>query len=815
MELTPAERVKLNAAIVNAAKTGQPLAGELQSLYNRAAQFEAAKQQQLAQQATQFSAEKASQIAAENYANRGPAGLLNPGFPTRNIPFTTKDPNRNQAQTGLIKNVDWGFAQGPTSDLPVTDFEELYPKRVPVLNVQNTDYAPNVAPFGKEFDFTEAPVDIKDTKTVNERAQRFLDQYFPGQKPGQAQVINPQTYQPYGNELILHDAMHDFANVGNTLRGEELITIAENVGATPLGTNRIGLKGLTQQLEFLDDLDPAQAYENAVDIARQQARMGGRTLVQQRGAARGSSLFRDQNRVESFLSPPISQEEFNTMAQRGQEFYDQVNQNWDAFKFGGSVEWDNARTREALAKRNEALDQFMGNDPTKSYGPPRVTTQRIAGGYSKGGIPYGNPLSLMNAPLVPTVNEGLYFQELQNKINQATPTLKAAIEKEEQFFNTPEQVALREAPKQWELRADALKEMNKLGYASSETINSLKNQGIEVASPEFERDLRVYQALSNDKNIGGRTVRDVLEDTIGPEPRRPYPRDIAPIASSVSDVGTMFNSNSPYNDSNFFQNLKEDVNLKTALYEALTTARSAQPGTRGIRAAAPLDLTNAGRMYLNPPNLGSEADLDPVRFTTNIFKGAGIDPKDALLDAAAKAKQIEGYNKALPNITQAIRTGFNTTTDLAGSVPLFDPEFRQAVEKGDVGKAATQVAKEYAIGAAVAPVVGAGAGLAQRLAPQTAAAVIPAAATALRIANPVAVVSQLGGDTAQISPKQRALLRQVDPASFGGQGPNANPQLLKAEAARKRGGKWKLPTPFGNLTIPELGISEAGGLFFR
>jgi hypothetical protein len=24
-----------------------------------------------------------------------------------------------------------------------------------------------------------------------------------------------------------------------------------------------------------------------------------------------------------------------------------------------------------------------------------------------------------------------------------------------------------------------------------------------------------------------------------------------------------------------------------------------------------------------------------------------------------------------------------------------------------------------------------------------------------------------------------------------------------------------LPTPFGNLTIPELGISEAGGLFFR
>jgi hypothetical protein len=40
-------------------------------------------------------------------------------------------------------------------------------------------------------------------------------------------------------------------------------------------------------------------------------------------------------------------------------------------------------------------------------------------------------------------------------------------------------------------------------------------------------------------------------------------------------------------------------------------------------------------------------------------------------------------------------------------------------------------------------------------------------------------------------------------------------QFRRAEAARKRGGKWKFPTPFGNLTIPEFGISEAGGLFFR
>lgn len=784
MELTPSERVKLNAAIVNAAKTGQPLASELQTLYDRAAQFEANKQQQLIQQTGQLT----------------PAGLLNPGFPTRNIPFTTTDPNRTE--TGLRKGIDWGFAQGPTSDLPVTDFKTLFPKQVPVYNSLSVDYEPSLVPFGKEFDFTTEPVDIRNTETVNERAQRFLDQYFPGQKPGQAIVKNPQTNQPYGNELILHDAMHDFANVGNTLRGEELITIAENVGATPLGTNRVGLKGLTQQLEFLDELVPAQAYENALDVARQNARMDGRTLVQQRGAAQGSSLFRDQNRVESFLSPPISQEEFNTMAQRGQEFYDQVHQNWNAFKSGGSVEWDDARTYEAFIKRNEALDEFMGNNPEKIYAPPRVTTQRIAGGYNKGGIPYGNPLALMNAPLVPTVNQDLYIQELQNKINQATPALRTAIEKEEQFFNTPEQVALREAPKKWELRADALREMSE-GLYSPETINAFKSQGIDVESPKFKRDLRVYQALLGDKAIGGRTVRDVLEDTIGPEPRKPIARDITPIAVSTNSMAGLWDK-ALLRDPEFFQNLKEDVNLKTALDKAFTSARNAQLGARGITAAAPVDMGPEKRIYLNPANLGANATLDPNKstgFYTDIFKAVNIDPKDALVDAAAKAKQIEGYNKALPNITQAIRTGFNATTDLAGSVPLFDPAFRTAVEKGDVRQAATQVAKEYATGLAAAPVVGAGMGVLQRVAPQ-AARVATGALGAARTANPIAVVSQLGGSS-RATPRVEAALRQ-----------QGRSQVQRAQAARARGSRWRFPTPFGELRIPELGISESGGLFF-
>jgi hypothetical protein len=68
------------------------------------------------------------------------------------------------------------------------------------------------------------------------------------------------------------------------------------------------------------------------------------------------------------------------------------------------------------------------------------------------------------------------------------------------------------------------------------------------------------------------------------------------------------------------------------------------------------------------------------------------------------------------------------------------------------------------------------------------------------VAGPMALVSQLGGSS--------RINKKFDEAA-------ANAQMLRAEAARKRGGRWKFPTPFGQVTIPEFGISESGGLFFR
>jgi len=167
---------------------------------------------------------------------------------------------------------------------------------------------------------------------------------------------------------------------------------------------------------------------------------------------------------------------------------------------------------------------------------------------------------------------------------------------------------------------------------------------------------------------------------------------------------------------------------------------------------------------------------------------------------------VNPKNKAVDFLRRQSGVGIMSGLGLA-----MDPQINQALQKGDYQEAAMVGGIGIAAGTAGEATVKRGlAELAKRgiaaplkIASATAAplAAIPLAATAER-SQPI-TKAQLQKD------------RQENPASYGAQGPSANLQLLKAEAARRRGGKWKFPTPFGSFTVPELGISEAGGLFFR
>lgn len=167
--------------------------------------------------------------------------------------------------------------------------------------------------------------------------------------------------------------------------------------------------------------------------------------------------------------------------------------------------------------------------------------------------------------------------------------------------------------------------------------------------------------------------------------------------------------------------------------------------------------------------------------------------------SSAGEKLIAPTNINRLRLKNIIGPAATAATDIAGSIPLFDPTFRQAVEKGNLGTAARQVGTEYLAGVAAAPIVGMGVGALNQIAPQ-AARVVTSGLNTARTLNPIAVVSQLGGSS---KINQRADTEAIQS------------QFARAEAARRRGGRWKFPTPFGTLTIPELGISEAGGLFFR
>jgi hypothetical protein len=138
----------------------------------------------------------------------------------------------------------------------------------------------------------------------------------------------------------------------------------------------------------------------------------------------------------------------------------------------------------------------------------------------------------------------------------------------------------------------------------------------------------------------------------------------------------------------------------------------------------------------------SAATGQPLPWDTSADFLADVPRNPVANDALLNAKIVD-------RVRGAVKTGFNATADLAGALPLFDPKFRQAVETGNVRKAGELVTQEYTTGLLVAPVVGVGAGALQRVAPGATAKVLPALAGAVRVGNPIAVVSQLGGDSAQ------------------------------------------------------------------
>jgi hypothetical protein len=210
---------------------------------------------------------------------------------------------------------------------------------------------------------------------------------------------------------------------------------------------------------------------------------------------------------------------------------------------------------------------------------------------------------------------------------------------------------------------------------------------------------------------------------------------------------------------------------------------------------APLEQkTKAGinKIFLDPTNVDFEASrtFAPV----SIGKDKNYFEKQVELAIPRGLKNPSVYaGRSFGNVNLLKSGGF-----IAGA--LYSPEVFEEIEKKRYGSALTKAGAAATTGAVIEGAVRAGV-------VNAAKAGITLPARTLAYANPaVAAVSMatLAPGSSRITPRQEAYENQLRETKF-----------KQAEAARQRGGKWKFPTPFGQVTIPEFGMSEAGGLFFR
>ena len=217
------------------------------------------------------------------------------------------------------------------------------------------------------------------------------------------------------------------------------------------------------------------------------------------------------------------------------------------------------------------------------------------------------------------------------------------------------------------------------------------------------------------------------------------------------------------------------------------------------------------------------ASFDPVNASLEQKTKAGInkvflDPTNLDFETAYKSAPVNIYNDVLQerqDVNLAVPRDLNNPSVYAGrsfgninplkaggfiAGALYSPEVFEDLEKKRYGSAIAKAGSAAAAGTIMEGIVRSGV-------VNAAKAGITLPARALAYANPaVAAVSMatLAPGSSRITPRQEAYENQLRETKF-----------KQAETARKRGGKWKFPTPFGQVTIPEFGMSESGGLFFR
>lgn len=540
--------------------------------------------------------------------------------------------------------------------------------------------------------------------------------------------------------IKLHDAAHQWSNINPMFRGELQQQIVDATGAQLLDQT-IGAQGFVNATPGGSVQITPEALQNRIDAIQEVSRQIEKSSLFGESALMGGA-GQTINSPARFLYPALGADEIKELQKRGREFYGQVGQNYlQQVQAGRIPEVTGTQLTELKFTPQPGTTVDFPVNPQALAIHQNPNRLKVKGGYdAPGKLSYGPMMQFMNSPLEIMVDAPDWaYAGKEYLTKEAFPAIQ-----EMYPGNAADQIQER------------MKQREKY---------SGKYGNIIISGPE-----ELEYITNRAKVLSNYSKEQFAADYKGFDPTQAQSgsdKDFDRYVQYIEDQDRAMRGYSPESDDVYYKRL-ENEQLK------------------GFNVQA------------------SEFPYRPTTYTAAKHGFSGNDVEFTQSSALANPSLQRAYNKLFAvaknrgNLRNIVKGATTAVGDIAGSVPLFDPEFRQAVEKGDVGKAAVQVAKEYGAGLVAAPVIGMGVGALNQVAPQT-ARVVAGGLNVARAANPYAVVSQLGGSS-KINPV-------ADKKAI-------ESQLQRAQAARKRGGKWKLPTPFGALTFPELGISEAGGFFF-
>jgi hypothetical protein len=425
--------------------------------------------------------------------------------------------------------------------------------------------------------------------------------------------------------IKLHDAAHQWSNVNPMFRGELQQQIVDATGAQLLDQT-IGAQGFVNATPGGSARITPEALQDQIDAIQEVSRQIEKSSLFGESALMGGA-GQTINSPARFLFPALEANEIKELQKRGREFYGQVAQNYlQQVQAGRIPEATGTQLTELkfTPQPNVTVDFPVNPQALAIHENPNRL--KVKGGYDvPGKLSYGPIKQFMNAPLEIMVDAPDWaYAGREYLTKEAFPAIQ-----EMYSGNTANQIQKR------------MKEREKY---------SGKYGNIIISGPEeleyITDRAKIPSNYSKEQFAADYKGFDPTQSQMGSD------KDFDRYVQYIKDQKRAWSRYSPEPDDVYYKRL-ENEQLKEFNVQA------------------------------------NRLPYRPTTYTAEKHGFSGNDTEFTQSSALANPSLQRAYNKLFAvaknrgNLRNIIKGATTAVGDIAGSVPLFDPEFRQAVEKGD------------------------------------------------------------------------------------------------------------------------------------